>query len=227
MSPQSVYSGNLTSTAPPTNQPGNPTNNNGRRTSLVSLKSFTLMLPAVPETDDPDSTKADSATGLNLEINSLQSTNIAINTEEGPPHETADERGAQIGEVLSGEQKNDDVQTKDDTTLQVSDTDQPNKMAASMPIIDDQEIKPKKSFNSSTNVSKSMTHLDAFPGTTTINMFKKKHWNSWSSFMSIFNKRLPIITHSSHNLSYSTTATLEQNDNTTKSITDDQNDESV
>jgi len=186
------------------------------------------MLPAVPETDDPDSAKVDSATGMNLETNSSQSINIEVDMEEDAVEERADESGAQAREVLPDDHKSDNVQIEDDTTIQQDlETAQASKMAASMPIIDDQDIKPRKSFNNSTNKSKSMTHLDAFPGTSAINLSKKKHWNSWSSFMSIFNKRLPIITRSLHNLSYSTTTTLEPNDNTTKPITDDQQDECV
>lgn len=225
MSPQSIHSGNLNAT-PQANQPGN--SNNNRRMSLASLRSFTLMLPAVPETDDPDSAKVDSATGMNVETNSSQSMNIEVNVEEDAVEERADESGVQTGEVLPDDHKSNNVQIEDDTTTQQDlETAQASKMAASMPIIDDQDTKPRKSFNNNTNKSKSMTHLDAFPGTSTINLSKKKHWNSWSSFMSIFNKRLPIITRSSHNLSYSTTTTLEPNDNTTKPITDDQQDECV
>ena len=216
MSPQSIHSGNLNTTSQG-NQPGNSTNN--RRMSLASLKSFTLMLPAVPETEDSETTKADSTTGLNLEIIfSSQSLDVVVNMED-PVEQTANENGA---EVLPGEQKSNDVQIEDDTTQQFPEAAGSSKMAASMPVIDDHDSKPRKSFNNSTNKSKSLNFLDALPGTNAINTSKKKHWNSWSSFMSIFNKRLPIITHSSHNLSYSTTTTLEPNNDTTKPLTDDQ-----
>ena len=223
MSPQSIHSANLTINTG--NQQGNSGN---RRMSLASLKSFTLMLPAVPETDDSEATKVDS---INVEENSSAvSMDIVVNM-ESQPEEIADENDTQIKEgVETNVQKCEDAQNGNETQIgedTILETDQASKMVASMPIIDDLDSKPRKSISASK--SKSLNHLDALPSTHVITTSKKKHWNSWSSFMSIVNKRLPIITRSYHNLSFSTTNTVELPHNTTKPPTgnptgDNQND---
>ena len=161
-----------------------------RRSSITSIKSFTAMLPSVPEAIESEPSNSDSSSGINMNIHSTSEVKS----------ESADENMGQIVEIQidkvafsENQSVTSENEREDDRSMEIAcetENEQhlPNSKVGSTPNIHIYQCTDVKRSKYKRRMSKSCDELDVKvkPDTTS-------SWKSWNNFLSAISNSMTRI----------------------------------